>query len=238
VIPLALVVIGAFALAAGWILLRALGPGARMGRIIAATKVVPVARAVQLAQERGPHYVGVQGRIDAEAAWEDEHHRPLVLRRQRLELQRGGRWAAFDDVREDVPFDIGEGLDHIAVDGGALDEGLVVVPRESVGTAADLGDRVPEGTPPETPARLRVDLLSSVEHATVLGVPVVDPDRGPMLRPGLNRPLILTNLEPREAIRLLAGGRRRATMAITALLGIGMVSLLAGAAWAVIDALV
>ena len=62
---------------------------------------------------------------------------------------RSGRgWTAFEDIREVVPFEIGEGLDRIAVDGDALDEGLVVVTRESIGTARDLGDRVPDGTPP------------------------------------------------------------------------------------------
>ena len=43
------------------------------------------------------------------------------------------------------PFEVREGLDAIAVDDDALDDGLVVVPRESVGTAADAPDRVPPG---------------------------------------------------------------------------------------------
>jgi hypothetical protein len=237
VIPLVLVVLGGLALAAGWRLLRGLGPGARIGRIIAATSVVPVARAVALAGEGGPRYVGVTGRVDSADEFEDEDHRPLVLRRRRLELRQGGRWTAFEDTREVVPFEIGEGLDRIAVDADALDEGLVVVTRESVGVAADLGDRVPAGTPPETPARFRLDLLSSVEHALVLGVPTVDPARGPMLTAGLNRPLILTNLEAREAMRLLAEGRQGTARAISLLLGGGTAAVLAGVAWAMVDAL-
>ena len=44
------------------------------------------------------------------------------------------------------PFEVRDGLDAIAVDHAALDAGLVVVPRESVGTAADVADRVPAGT--------------------------------------------------------------------------------------------
>ncbi len=39
----------------------------------------------------------------------------------------------------------------IAVDHAALDAGLVVIPRESVGTAADVADRVPAGTAPDDP---------------------------------------------------------------------------------------
>lgn len=237
-IPIVLIVGGLVAVAAGWQLLRGLGSGARIGRILAATRVVPVSRAVALAGGQTPGYVGVLGRVDAGSPFLDEHERPLVLRRRRLELRRADRWVAFEDEREVVPFEISEGLDRIAVDGAALDEGLVVVTRESVGTAGDLGDRVPAGTDPATPARLRVDLVSSVDHALVLGVPVTDPERGPMLRPGLNRPLILTNLEPREAMRLLAEGRRGTTRAISLLLGAGTAAVLGGTAWALIDAVV
>ena len=89
---------------------------------------------------------------------------------------------------------------------------------------------------PQLPARLRLDLLSSVDHALVLGVPAVDPEVGPILRPGLNRPLILTNLEPKEAIRLLADGRQGTTRAISLLLGVGTAAVLGGVAWALIDA--
>jgi hypothetical protein len=236
VIPLFLLVAGGVAVAAGWWLLRSLGPGARVGRILAVTRIVPVAEAIAAAGADQPRYLGVRGRIDSTQDWEDEDHRPLVLRRRRLELEHRGRWTAFEDVREVVPFEVSEGLDRIAVDGDTLDEGLVVVTRESVGVAGDLDDRVPEGTDPTTPARLRMELLTSVDHAIVLGVPVTDPERGPILRPGLGRPLVLTNLEPKEAMRLLAVGRRGTTRAISALLGLGTAAVLAGVAWALVDA--
>ncbi|HYO41806.1 MAG TPA: hypothetical protein VES19_01290 [Candidatus Limnocylindrales bacterium] len=236
-IPLLLVVLGAAALGTGWFLLRSLGPGARVGRIIAATPVVPIGRAVGMASEDRPHYVGVLGRVDSAEDFHDENDRPLVIRRTRLELERNRRWTTLEANREVVPFDINEALDHIAVDGAELDEGLVVVTRESIGTAADLGDRAPAGTPPEARARLRIDLLSSVDHALVLGVPTVDPERGPILRAGLGRPLILTNLEAKEAMRLLAAGRQGTARAISLLLGGGTAAILAGVAWAGVDAL-
>src|SRR4051812_38329724 len=180
--------------------MRRLGPDARIGRILAVTPVVPVSEARELASRGANRYVGVFGRVDAQEPFEDDAHRPLVLRRTRLELRRGSRWHAFEDNRDVVPFEISEGLDRIAVDGHALDSGLVVVQRESVGTAADIADRVPEGTPPQVPARLRIELLTAVDHALVLGVPAVDPEVGPILRPGLGRPLVLTNLEKDEAM--------------------------------------
>jgi hypothetical protein len=238
VLPLSLVVVGALVLAAGWLLMRRLGPEARIGRILAVTPVVPVAEARELASRRANTYVGVFGRVDAEEPFEDDAHRPLVLRRTRLELQRGRRWQAFEDQREVVPFEISEGMDTIAVDGSRLDDGLVVVQRESVGTAADIADRVPPGTEPATPARLRIELLTAVDHALVLGVPSMDPAAGPILRPGLGRPLVLTNLEKVEAMRLLAHGRQPSTRIIAILLAGGAVGILTGLVWAVLDALV
>ncbi len=235
-IPILLAVAGLVLLAIGWILLRSLGSGARVGRILAATQVIPVSRAVALADAGTTRYVAVAGRIDAESEFEDEHHRPLVFRRTRLETFAGRSWAAVQDGREAVPFEVVDGLDRIAVDVDALDEGLVVISRESEGTAADVPDRLPAGTPPETRVRLRVEQLSSVDHAIACGVPGRDGDRGAVLRAGLGRPLIVTTLEPAEAMRLLAVGHRDTTRLVAALFGIGLVAIVAGLAWWVVDA--
>lgn len=235
-IPLIPILAGIVALAAGWLLMRRLGPGARIGRILAATPVVPVARAIELAARGAPRYVAVGGRIGSTQEFEDESGRPLVFRRTRLELHRKSGWVAVEDRRDVVPFEIAGGLEAMAVDADALGEGLVVVTRGSEGTAAEIPDRVPPGTDPATPVRLRVEHVSSIDHALVLGVPSIDPERGPILRPGLGRPLVLTTLEPAEAMRLLAGGRRGTTIAISALLAGGSLMMMAGLLWAVVDA--
>ena len=211
--------------------MRRLGPGARVGRILAATQIVPLSRAIELAGQGVPTYVGVGGRIDAVDAFEDDAGRPLVLRRTRLELRRGSRWASVEDRREVVPFTVAGSLESMAVDADALDQGLVVVTRWSEGTAAEIPDRMPGGTDPTTPVRLRVEHLSTIDHALVLGVPRIDPERGPILRAGLGRPLVLTTLEPAEAMRLLAAGRRGATIAIFALLAGGLAAVAGGLAW-------
>lgn len=234
--PLVPVLAGLVALVAGWLLMRRLGPGARIGRILAATPVVTVARGIELAELGAPRYVAVGGRIGSTREFEDEAGRPLVFRRTRLELRLGSGWVAVEDRREVVPFEIAGDLLAMAVDGDALDEGLVVVTRESEGTASEIPGRVPPGTDPATPVRVRVEHVSSIDHALVLGVPSIDPERGPILRPGLGRPLLLTTLEPAEAMRLLAGGRRDATIVISALLAGGLVSVAAGLLWAVVDA--
>jgi hypothetical protein len=238
VIPPLIVAAGIAALVAGWVAMRRMGGRARIGRILAVTPMVSVAEARTIAEHGATRYVGVLGRIDSDQAFEDEHHRPLVYRRTRLETASGSGWTAVEDVRQVVPFAVSETLSTIAVDAATLDEGLVVVTREAEGTAADVPDRVPEGTPPGTPVRLRIELLSSVEHALVLGVPVLDAERGPILRPGFGRPLIVTTLERDEAMRLLAAGRQRTAYVATALLAAGVALGTLGIAWGVVDALV
>jgi hypothetical protein len=224
--PLVPVLAGIAALVAGVLILRTYGPNYRVGRLLAATRPVSVAEARALASGP-PRYVRISGRIDAEDEFEDDAHRPLVFRRTRLQLRRDDRWVAFEDDRQRVPFEVRDGLDAIAIDDAALDTGLVVIPRESVGTAADVADRVPAGTPPTTPVRLRIDQVSSVEHAIVLGVPGLDDAGEPRLSAGLGRPLILTTLEPDEAMRVLAeGGRRRPLVAAICLAsGAGLITI-------------
>ena len=224
--PLLPVLAGIAALVAGVLVLRTYGPRYRVGRLLASTPQVGVAEAVAMAA--GPaRYVRISGRIDAEDEFEDDAHRPLVFRRTRLQLRRDDRWVDFEDDRRHVPFEVREGLDGIVVDDAALDAGLVVVPRESVGTAADVVDRVPAGTAPSTPVRLWVEQVSSVEHAIVLGVPGLDGAGSPRLSAGLGRPLILTTLEPDEAMRVLAEGERRRPLIAAVCLagGLGLIAI-------------
>jgi hypothetical protein len=236
VIPLFLVLAGVVALGVGWWLLRGLGPRARVGRILAATPVVEVGRAVEIARAGEARYVGVGGRLDAEEPWDDESGRPLVFRRSSLERREGNRWVPLETDRRVVPFEVSGAVDRIGVDGEALDEGLIVVTRESSGTASEIPDRLPPGTPPETPIRFRVEHLSAIDHALALGVPRMT-GSGPMLGPGLGRPLILTTLEPAEAMRLLAQGRQGTTRLISALLAGGASAVAIGLAWLAVDAL-
>jgi len=262
VTPLLLAAAGLVALVAGGLVLRTFGPAYRIGRLLASAPPVTIAEANAIAADGRRAYVRVAGRIDSEEEFEDAHHRPLVFRRVRLETRRGRDWRPFEDQRQVVPFTITEGLDAIAVDGDALDAGLIVVPRESVGRAADLPDRVPDGTPDDTPVRARIDQVSSVEHAVVVGYPVaIGPAAGPAnaagdpapgdpapagerapgvtarLTAGRGRPLILTVLEPAEAMRILAGGDAGRTRLAAGLLGAGAILVAGAAGWAALTAL-
>lgn len=235
VIPLILIGAGLIALVAGGIVLASFGPRLRVGRLLASTPRVTVAEAAAIARGGMPRYVRVDGRIDAENEFEDADHRPLVLRRTRIEARAGRGWRRYEDNLEAVPFEIREGLDSIAVDGERIRDGLVVVPRESDGVAGDLGERAPDGVDPSTPVRAIVEQVSSVEHATVLGVPVaVDGAESMTLTAGLGRPLVLTTLEPAEAMRIIAGGSGKPRLA-AACLGAGLVLLGLGLAWLLVD---
>ena len=225
-IPVVLAGLGVAALALAAGLLRSFGTRYRVGRLLAAVPRVTIADAIELARHGEPRYIRVDGRIDAAEEFEDADHRPLVFRRTRLQARSGREWTTFEDGREVVRFEVREGLDAIGVDGDALGDGLVVVPRESIGTAADLGDRAPAGLAPDTPVRALIEQVSSVEHAAVLGVPVLDDGGAPGLTAGLGRPLILTTLEQSEAMRILThGGAGRARVAgLSFVIGLGLLA--------------
>jgi hypothetical protein len=237
--PLLLVIAGVLALAAAFVVLRTFGPSYRIGRLLAATPRVSVAEGTALAAAARPHYVRVTGRVDAEEAFEDADQRPLVIRRTTLAARSAGgsrpwqrgRWVPFETTLEAVPFVVREGLDEIAVDGRDLVDGLVVVPRESVGQVADLGDRAPVDMPATTPARLRVEQVSAVEHASVAGVPVQGSDGTVRMAPGLGRPLILTTLEDDEAMRVLAAGGVVRTRLAALLIAVAAVLFVAAVGW-------
>jgi hypothetical protein len=235
VIPLLLVAAGLLALVAAAVTLRSFGPRYRVGRLLAATPAVSVAEARRLAASGEAAYVRVSGRIDAEDPFEDADHRPLVLRRTRFVARRGRGWTPFEDSREAVPFEINEGLDAIGVDGEVLADGLVVVARESEGVASDLADRAPADLAPSTPVKAIIEQVSAVDHAIVVGVPALAIEGAPAMTAGLGRPLILTTLEPDEAMRILAGGTSRPRF-VAACFVAGAALIVAGIAWAAIGA--
>jgi len=233
--PLLLVAAGLAVLAAGFLVRRSLGPRYQVGTLLSAAPIVTVADARTLAAGP-PRYVQVAGRVDAETDFEDDAHRPLVFRRTRLQLRDGAHWIDLEDRRERVQFDVREGLDSIAIDDEALDVGLVVVVRESEGTAADVADRVPAGTPPSTPVRLRVEQISTVEHAIVAGVPGMSANGTIAMSAGLGRPLILATMDRPDAMRILADGRRFKAVVVAGSMVAGFVLVAIGLAWALLEA--
>lgn len=233
--PLILLAAGLVVLAAGYFMRRSLGARYRVGTLLSTAPLVSVAEARNLAAGP-PRYVQVAGRVDSETDFEDDAHRPLVFRRTRLQVRDGSHWTDLEDRRERVPFEVREGLDSIAIDDEALDVGLVVVVRESEGTANDVADRLPAGTASSTPVRLRIEQVSSVEHAIVAGVPRVDAAGTIAMSAGLGRPLILSTMDRPDAMRVLAEGRRGIPIVVAGTMIAGVVLVAIGLAWALLAA--
>ena len=231
---LALLAPGVICLVGAYLLLRSLGIRYRVGRLLAAAPTVDIAQAVALAQRR-PKYVKVSGRISSDEEFPDDNERPLVFRRKRIQVEDGkGGWRTLAEENEAVPFGVETRDEFIAVDESAISDGLVAIPREAAGKLsdlpADLVDGIEDLPPADTPARLLIEQLSAVEHATVCGTPVMRNGQ-PTMTAGLRRPLVITILAPPEAMRLLATGNRPRVLAAAALIivaaGFGVATLVA-----------
>lgn len=220
------------------LLLRRIGRGYRIARLLGSAPLASIADVLQVAAAGERRYLRLSGRLTSDEEFPDENQRPLVFRRQRIERRVGASWQTLDEERLAVPFGIEDRRDFVAVDAEALGEGLVVIPRESMGLARELPDelraRLPSDLEADTPIRLRVDQVSAVEQATVVGMPLAG-STGPIMTAGLGRPLILSTLDASAAMRLLAGSDRRsallaaaALMAGLALLAVAVVASLAG----------
>jgi hypothetical protein len=238
VTPLVVIVAGLAGIAVGTLLLATYGPRMRVGRLLAVTPSASIDEARGFAAAGVRRYVRLDGRLDADDEFPDENERPLVFRRRRLETRRGRGWRLLEERLETVPFRVGAGHEEIDVDARALDVGLVTLVRESVGTAAEAASALDPGVRAGLPAgaivRLRIEQLSSVEHTTVLGMPVATPDGGVAITAGTGRPLVVCTLERDEAMRVLAEGGRARPVAAAVALGGGLVSLLVGLAWALL----
>jgi hypothetical protein len=223
-----LLVVGVLAIAIAALLLRGVGSAYRIGRTLAAAPELPLAEVVAMASSGDPpasRYVRTRGRISSEDEFPDEHDRPLVFRRQRLQRRDGRSWTTLDDDRTAVPFGLEDRQSYLGIDLESLGDGLIVVPREASGVARDLDPAmVPAGVVigGEVPVRIRIDQLSAIEHATAAGVPMLGPMGEPTLSAGAGRPLIVTSLAPDEAMRILGAERRGTVKAAAGLLVVGL----------------
>jgi len=227
VVGLVLALLGIALLGLAWLLLRSFGEGLRVGRLLSAAPQVGVGEAIEMARRGERGYVRLAGRIDAAEPFVDEHRRPLVLRRERIEVREGEGWRGLAEARRHVPFVLRDRAAEIEIDAAALDRGLVVIPREAEGRAGDVADRFAEPVDPDLRVRFRIDQVSAVEHAFAAGVPMLGADGGAILGAGQGRPLILTTLELDEAMRVLARGRRQRATLTAGLLLAGLACLAA-----------
>lgn len=230
--PLQLVALGAALILLGAWSTRRGGMRARAARLLASLSPLTPTEVLQLGTRlSGDRYIAVRGGIDAEEVFEDENHRPLVYRRERVLLFEGGVWREIDRAVRTLPFSVSDANGSIAIDADALAEGLIVVVRQWEGSAAELHAAQREyavatarnlvsaiaASDPNRPARVALEQISTVDSAIVVGAL-----RDGRLTAAGSRPLVLTTLERTEALRLLGAGERNAlATSLGGLLSIG-----------------
>jgi hypothetical protein len=216
----------------------------RAGQLLAGLSPISPTEALKLAALRGASapYLAIKGSIDAPEIFEDEHHRPLVFRRERVSVADTGGWRVIDTAERSLPFVVSDPSSSISIATADLADGLVVVERRWEGSVAELHAAGREYQRPETAAlvaalatsdpkrsaRVGLEQISNLDRATAAGQ-LVDG----VLRAGAGRPLVVTTLERADALRLLGGeGRGRlasSTLALT-LLALGVLLLIGGIA--------
>ena len=240
--PIAL--IGAALLVIGLLLSRRTDARTRAGQLLAGLSPISPTEALKLAALRGDSapYLAIKGSIDAPEIFEDEHHRPLVFRRERVSIADEGGWRVIDTAERSLPFVVSDPSNSISIATADLADGLVVVERRWEGSVAELHAAGREYQRPETAAlvaalatsdptrgaRVGLEQVSNLDRATAAGQ-LVDGE----LRAGAGRPLVVTTLERADALRLLGGearGRLVSSTLALALLAIGLLLLLGGVA--------
>lgn len=240
VVPL----IGAALIALGVWLSRRVDARTRTGQLLAGLTPLTPTAALQLAALRGGTlpYLAIQGSVDAPEIFEDEHHRPLVYRRERVSIADGDQWRVIDVAVRSLPFVLSDPSNEVRIAVDDLADGLVVVERRWEGSVAELHAATREYqsaeardlvaalalSDPTRRARVGLEQISSLDRATAAGQ-LVEGE----LRAGSGRPLVVTTLERAEALRLL-GGERSGRLALSsvalAILVLGVLLLIGGIA--------
>jgi hypothetical protein len=240
--PIAL--IGAALMVVGLLLSRRTDVRTRAGQLLAGLSPISPTEALKLAALRGASapYLAIKGSIDAPEIFEDEHHRPLVFRRERVSVADTGGWRVIDTAERSLPFVVSDPSSSISIATADLADGLVVVERRWEGSVAELHAAGREYQRPETAAlvaalatsdpkrsaRVGLEQISNLDRATAAGQ-LVDG----VLRAGAGRPLVVTTLERADALRLLGGegrGRLASSTLALALLALGVLLLIGGIA--------
>lgn len=238
------VVVGAALILFGLLLSRRTDTRTRAGQLLAGLSPISPTEALKLAALRGEvaPYLAIKGSIDAPEIFEDENHRPLVYRRERVSIADEGGWRVIDTAERSLPFVVSDPSSSISIATADLADGLVVVERRWEGSVAELHAAGREYQSPETAAlvaalaasdptrgaRVGLEQISNLDRATAAGQ-LVDGE----LRAGAGRPLVVTTLERAEALRLLGTegrGRLASSTLALALLALGVLLLLGGIA--------
>ena len=197
------------------------GTRARSARLMAGLAPVSPEEALLVGEGR---YLAVQGSIDAAEAFDDENHRPLVYRRERVLVREGNTWRELERAVRSVQFFITSPSASIEIDADSLGDGLVVIERQWEGSVLEL---VASGrtftddatsalvtalatSAPTLTARVVLEQISTLDRGTVVGLL----RNGRLTAAGAGQPLVLTTLDRRDALRIL-GSEARGSLAIS-----------------------
>ncbi|MFM8403116.1 MAG: hypothetical protein ACKN98_01035, partial [Candidatus Limnocylindrus sp.] len=197
------------------------GTRARSARLMAGLAPVSQEEALLVGEGR---YLAVQGSIDAAEAFDDENHRPLVYRRERVLVREGDTWRELERAVRSVQFFITSPSASIEIDADSLGDGLVVIERQWEGSVLEL---VASGrtftddatsalvtalatSAPTLTARVVLEQISTLDRGTVVGLL----RNGRLTAAGAGQPLVLTTLDRRDALRIL-GSEARGSLAIS-----------------------
>jgi hypothetical protein len=238
------VIAGGALILLGLLLSRRTDARTRAGQLLAGLSPISPTEALKLAALRGDAapYLAIKGSIDAPEIFEDENHRPLVYRRERVSIAEESGWRVIDTAERSLPFVVSDPSTSISIATADLADGLVVVERRWEGSVAELHAAGREYQRPETAAlvaalaasdptrgaRVGLEQISNLDRATAAGQ-LVDGE----LRAGAGRPLVVTTLERAEALRLLGTegrGRLASSTLALALLALGALLLIGGIA--------
>jgi hypothetical protein len=239
------VIAGGALILLGLLLSRRTDARTRAGQLLAGLSPISPTEALKLAALRGDAapYLAIKGSIDAPEIFEDENHRPLVYRRERVSIAEESGWRVIDTAERSLPFVVSDPSTSISIATADLADGLVVVERRWEGSVAELHAAGREYQSSETAAlvaalaasdptrgaRVGLEQISNLDRATAAGQ-LVDGE----LRAGAGRPLVVTTLERAEALRLLGTegrGRLASSTLALALLALGALLLIGGLAF-------
>lgn len=243
-LPPLLFALAAALLASGLLLGRASGSRLGIGRRLAGAAGVRVGDLL----DRDPlpdRPVRVAGRVrcpDPIISGDDER---LVAVHRDVEVQLDdGRWRTIERVRETRGMELWDHDGSLPLDLARAAEPLVTIPHVWRGAVDELRDEAHlaairrlerEGRRPVA-ARSVTRTLSVVDRLLVLARATRAPDGGVVLEPP-DGGYLVSALELPDAMRLLGGRRRRWLLAGAALVGIGIVTGLAGLLLAALGAL-
>jgi hypothetical protein len=220
-----LVLAGSALIAAGWWSVRSSGALPSVARRLAGPTEVKVGRLLEDG-DLPARAVRVAGRVRCADPLEVEDGERLVAFHRDVDVLVGGRWRTIERLRETRSFELWDHDGSLSVDPARAAEPLITIPKVWRGDAdalqephrsivARLADR--HGAP--TLARSIVRTLTLTDRLLVVARPVRAADGTVRLEPPAGGYLI-ANLALEDAMRLLAGRRRR--LAALAVIGIAL----------------